>query len=304
MSSEPQGTKAIVAALAANLGIAALKVVAFLITGSGAMLAESVHSAADSANQGLLLLGHRRAGREPDDAHPFGYGRERFFWAFVVALVLFAVGSLVSIADGVEKLLHPHVIESAPVAIGVLLGAVCLEGYSFRTALREARPLKGTGSWWRFIRTSKNPELPVVVLEDAAALLGLLLALIAVVLSEVTGDAVFDALGTLAIGGLLAAVAAILAVEMRSLLLGESATPHMESRIRDAITGCSSVRSIIHLRTEHLGPEEVLLGAKIEFDPTFSVTELADAINTVERAVRAAVPETRVIYVEPDIRRP
>src|SRR4051812_20211052 len=210
-----ESKRAVVAALAANLGIAVMKFGAFVITGSGAMLAEAIHSTADSGNQCLLLLGARKALRKPDESHQFGYGRERYFWAFVVALVLFVVGALVSIIDGIEKLLNPHELESPAVAIAVLLGAMVLEGFSFRTAVRESRPLKGDASWWRFIRLSKNPELPIVLLEDAAALVGLVLALLAVGATMATGNSNFDAYGTLCIGALLGVVAAILAVENR-----------------------------------------------------------------------------------------
>jgi cation diffusion facilitator family transporter len=302
-AGEGHGSKAIVAALAANVGIALLKLGAFLVTGSGAMLAESIHSAADSGNQCLLLLGARKARRAADETHQFGYGRERFFWAFVVALVLFVVGALVSVIDGVEKLLNPHELESAVVAIGVLLGAILLEGMSFRTAVREARPLKGDSSWWRFIRLAKNPELPVVLLEDTAALIGLVIALAAVASAEITGNANYDAYGTLAIGALLAVVAAILAVENRSLLLGESASPDMQRRIEAALAAPDDVRRVIHLRTEHLGPDEVLVAAKLEFSPDLSIRRLADVVDEVEATVRAAVPEVGPIYVEPDVTR-
>jgi len=297
------GTRAIVAALAANLGIAVLKLGAFAVTGSGAMLAEAIHSAADSGNQGLLLLGARKARRPPDESHQFGYGRERYFWAFVVALVLFVVGALVSVIDGVEKLLNPHTIDSAIVAIVVLLGAVGLEGFSFRTAVREARPLKGEATWWQYIRRAKNPELPVVLLEDTAALIGLVIALTAVGAAEVTGNSSFDAYGTLAIGALLAVVAGILAVENRSLLLGESAAPDVQRRIAAALEDSSEVCSLIHLRTEHLGPDEVLVAAKLEFSPDLTIRDLARVVDRVEAAVRAAVPEVGPIYLEPDVRR-
>src|SRR3954468_5305169 len=233
----PHGTKAILAAFAANIGIAVLKFGAFAVTGSGAMLAEAVHSVADSGNQGLLLMGNRKSTRTPDAEHPFGYGRERFFWAFVVSMVLFSVGALFSIFDGIEKLRSPHELESPTVAVAVLFGAMALEGFSFRTAMREGRPLKGKSSWWRFIRLAKNPEIPVLLLEDFAALIGLSLALAAIVLSEVTGNPDFDAYGTLAIGILLGIVATILAVEMRSLLIGESASAEVQRKIIGAIEG-------------------------------------------------------------------
>jgi cation diffusion facilitator family transporter len=298
------GTKAIFAAFFANLGIAILKFIGFVITGSGSMLAEGVHSVADTGNQFLLLLGNRKAQRRPDRDRPFGYGRERFFWAFVVSLVLFTVGALFSIVDGVEKLIHPHEIDNLAVAIGILLGGVLLEGYSFRTAILHSRLIKRQATWWQFIRRAKNPELPVVLLEDLAALAGLTIALIAIVMSQVTGNPDWDAVGTLAIGGLLGVVAIVLSVEMRSLLIGESATPEVQARIAAAIERQPDVHRIIHLRTEHLGPEEILVAAKVEFDPDLSIRELADVINVAEAAVRADVAQATMIFLEPDVFRP
>lgn len=301
--SHAPGGKAVVAALAANVGIAVMKFVGFAFTGSGSMLAEAVHSVADTGNQLLLLLGGRRARRAPDERHPFGFGRERFFWAFIVALMLFSVGALFSIFDGVEKLVHPHELESPQWAIVILAGAMLLEAGSFRTAMREARPLKGNNSWWRFIRVAKNPELPVVLLEDTAALTGLSIALAAVVASAATGEAAFDAIGSLAIGGLLAVVAVVLAVEMRSLLLGEAASPDVQRMIIETVENDPRVRRLIHLRTEHLGPDEVLVAAKIDFDLDLSIRELAQVIDDIEAAVRQRVPEARVMYLEPDVTR-
>lgn len=295
--------KAVVAALLANLGIAVMKFVGFAFTGSGSMLAEAVHSVADTGNQILLLLGGRRAQRAPDEAHPFGFGRERFFWAFIVALMLFSVGALFSIGDGIEKLVHPHDLESPQWAIVILIGAMALETVSFRTAMREARPIKGSKSWWQFIRMAKNPELPVVLLEDTAALTGLSIALLAVIGAAVTDEAAFDAVGSLAIGALLGVVAVVLAIEMRSLLLGEAAAPEVQRSIVDAIERDERVRRLIHLRTEHLGPDEVLVAAKIDFDPDLSIRELAQVIDDIEAAVRHDVPEASVMYLEPDVTR-
>jgi cation diffusion facilitator family transporter len=238
-----------------------------------------------------------------DDDHPFGYGRERYFWAFVVALLLFSVGSVFSLYDGVEKLRHPHELESPIVAIVILIGAMGLEAFSFRTAIHEARKIKGATSWWRFIRIAKNPELPVVLLEDLAALIGLSIALTAVIAAAVTGDEAFDAIGSLGIGGLLGIVAVVLAVEMRSLLLGEAADPAVQQRIRNAIEGDDRVVRLIHLRTEHLGPDELLVAAKIEFAPSLSMEQLAAVVDEVEAGVRKVVPEARVMYLEPDITR-
>ena len=303
MASDGHGARAVVAAFFANLGIAVMKFIGFAFTGSGAMLAEAVHSTADTGNQLLLLLGGKKSQRSADEEHQFGYGRERFFWAFVVAVMLFSVGALFSIFDGIEKLQNAHELESAEWAIGILLGAIVLEGVSFRTGIREARKVKRNTSWWRFIRTAKNPELPVVLLEDLAALTGLAIALAAVVAADRTGDPKYDAIGSLAIGALLAVVAVVLAIEMRSLLLGEAAHPEVQARIADAIKSDERVVNLIHLRTEHLGPDELLVAAKVEFSPQLTLRELADVVDDVEIAVRRDVPEAVVIYLEPDVTR-
>jgi cation diffusion facilitator family transporter len=301
MAGEGHGTKAVIAAFFANLGIAVMKFVGFAFTGSGAMLAEAVHSSADTGNQLLLLLGGKKAQRTPDEVHQFGYGRERFFWAFVVAVMLFSVGALFSIYDGIEKLQHAHELESAEWAIGILLGAILLEGFSFRTAIRGAREVKRNTSWWRFIRTAKNPDLPIVLLEDFAALIGLAIALCAVLVADKTGDPKYDAIGSLAIGVLLGGVAIVLAIEMRSLLLGEAAHPEVQQQIADTIVEQPHVTSLIHLRTEHLGPDELLVAAKLEFSPELTLQELADVVDDVEAAIRRNVPEAQVIYLEPDV---
>jgi cation diffusion facilitator family transporter len=303
MADEGHGAKAVLAAFFANLGIAIMKFVGFAFTGSGAMLAEAVHSSADTGNQLLLLLGGKKSRRTADEGHQFGYGRERFFWAFVVAVMLFSVGALFSIYDGIEKLVHPHELESAQWAIGILLGAILLESLSFRTGIHEARKVKRSTTWWRFIRTAKNPELPVVLLEDLAALIGLVFALCAVVAADVTGDSKYDAMGSLAIGVLLSIVAIVLAIEMRSLLLGEAADPEVQQQIADTIAAAPHVLHLIHLRTEHLGPDELLVAAKVEFSPDLTLRQLADVVNDVEAAVRRKVPDARVIYLEPDITR-
>jgi cation diffusion facilitator family transporter len=295
--------RAIIAALLANLGIAIAKFIGFLITASASLLAESIHSVADTGNQALLLLGGRRAQMAPTEEHPFGYGRERYFWAFVVALVLFSLGSVFAVFEGIEKIRHPHEVESLGVAIGILVLAMVLEGWSFRTAVRESRPLKGSLGWWQFIRRAKQPELPVVLLEDFGALTGLVIALVAVSLSAVTGDAVWDGVGTLLIGVLLGVIAFVLAKEMKSLLIGESATPGERQKIEDAINGCDATVALIHLRTEHLGPDELLVGAKIDFGPSITASELAKSIDAVEVEIRDAVPAARLIYIEPDIQR-
>ncbi|MEA2900934.1 MAG: hypothetical protein QOH36_821 [Actinomycetota bacterium] len=296
--------KAIIAAFFANLGIAIAKFVGFLLTGATSMLAEAVHSVADSSNQGLLLLGGSKARRRADVEHPFGYGRERYFWSFVVALVIFMLGSLFALFEGEEKMRHPHKLESVPIAVGILLVAIALESYSLRTAVKESRHTKGDQSWWSFIRHSKIPELPVVLLEDVGAEIGLCFALVGIGLAEITGNARFDAAGTLAIGVLLGAIAVILMIEMKGLLIGESATPEMVAKIRAAMEGDPGVRRLIHLRTQHLGPDELLVGAKLELDTDLDFPQVAEAIDRVEASVRAVVPEARVIYIEPDITRP
>jgi cation diffusion facilitator family transporter len=291
----------VIAALVANAGIALAKFVGFIITGSASMLAESIHSVADSGNQGLLLLGGQRARRQADEAHPFGYGRERYFWAFVVALVLFSLGGAFAIYEGISKIRHPHEVESPAVAIGILLFAVALETYSFRTAIVEANKVRGDIGWWQFIRRSKNPELPVVLLEDFGAEVGLLIALAAVSATLATDDAIYDGIGTLSIGVLLSVIAIVLATEMKSLLLGETASPEIESRIRATIESDADVQRLIHIRTQHIGPEELLVGAKVAFADALSVAELAGAVNRVEAGVRAEIPEARVMYIEPDV---
>ncbi|TGD86859.1 cation diffusion facilitator family transporter [Mycolicibacterium sp. CH28] len=302
MSTEGS-TKAILAALAANAGIAVAKFVGFLITGSSSMLAESVHSMADTSNQGLLLFGQRQARKEADSLHPFGYGRSRYFYSFVVALVLFSLGSIFALYEGYHKIGHPESLTSPLVAVAILVVAIALEGYSFRTAMVESRPLKGNSSWWQFIRRSRNPELPVVLLEDSGALIGLVFALLGVGLTMVTGDPVWDGVGTLLIGVLLGVIAVILMVEMHSLLIGEGATADESLAIQSALEQTPHVDRVIHLRTQYLGPEEMLVGAKIALAADTDLATVAATIDNAEAAVRAAVPAARVIYLEPDLDR-
>ena len=297
------GTKAIIAALLANAGIALAKFIGYLVTGSSSMLAEAVHSVADTSNQGLLLLGGKRAQRAATAEHPFGYGRDRYFYAFVVALLLFSLGSIFAIYEGVHKLESHEPLSSPLVAIIILLVAIGLEGFSFRTAIVESRPLKGGSTWWQFIRQAKAPELPVVLLEDFGALVGLLLAFLGVGLSVLTGDPVFDALGTIAIGVLLGVIAVILIVEMKSLLIGEGASAPVLGKIVSRLESCDPVQRVIHIRTQYLGPEELLVAAKIALGPMLRIEEVARAIDEAEERVREAVPEARLIYLEPDLDR-
>jgi len=296
------GSRAIVAALGANLGIAVIKFVAFAITGSSSMLAEGVHSVVDSGNQGLLLVGARQSRRRATPQHPFGYGRDRYVYGFLVALLLFTAGGLFALYEGVEKIRHPHHLDSPAVAVVVLLVSIGLEGFSLRTAVRESRHHKGADSWVGFVRHAKNPELPVVLLEDVAALTGLVLALLGVGLADATGDAVWDGIGTCAIGALLVTVACVLVVETKSLLLGESAAPAQQHLIERALVG-SGVDRVIHLRTMHLGPDELLVGAKVAMPAGVTLVEVAAAIDAAEERVRTAVPAARVIYLEPDLDR-
>jgi cation diffusion facilitator family transporter len=295
------GKKAILAALGANAGIAVAKFAGFLITGSSSMLAESVHSVADTSNQGLLLLGQKKAERAADDLHQFGYGRSRYFYSFVVALVLFSLGSLFAIYEGIHKIQHPEELTSPLVAVVILVIAIGLETFSFLTAVRESRPLKGTASWWGFIRTSRSPELPVVLLEDTGALVGLVLALGGVGLTMLTGNPVWDGVGTLCIGALLGIIAIILIVEMQSLLIGEGATADEESRILAALVDGEKIERVIHCKTQYLGPEEILVAAKVAVAAGSDISAVAEAIDEAEARVRGAVPAARRIYIEPDL---
>jgi cation diffusion facilitator family transporter len=290
------GRRAIIAAFFANLGIAIAKFIGFAFTGAASMLAEAVHSVADTSNQGLLLLGSSRARRKPTPEHPFGYGRERYFWAFVV-------GSMFALYEGEEKLRHPHELESVGWAVGILLVAIVFESFSLRTAVHESNRVRGDQSWWSFIRRAKVPELPVVLLEDIGALIGLAFALAGVGLAEVTGNARWDAAGSIAIGVLLGAIAITLIIEMKSLLIGEAASPAVLATIVSTMEANGRVRRVIHMRTQHLGPDELLVAAKLELDRDLTVPELAAAIDAVEASVRVAVPEARVIYLEPDVAR-
>jgi cation diffusion facilitator family transporter len=297
------GTRAIIAALLANAGIAVAKFVGYLITGSSSMLAESVHSVADTSNQGLLLLGGNRAKRAATTEHPFGYGRDRYFYSFVVALLLFSLGSVFAMYEGIHKLEEPEPLTSPLVAVAILVVAIVLESFSFRTAIVESRPLKGAGTWWQFIRQSKVPELPVVLLEDFGALIGLVLALLGVGLTVVTDNPVFDALGTISIGILLGVIAIILIIEMKSLLIGEGATRPVLDKIVTELQDGSDVERVIHIRTQYLGPEELLVAAKIAMTPGLPLEGIARAIDEAEVRVRAAVPDARIIYLEPDLDR-
>lgn len=296
------GTKAIVAALLANVGIAITKFVAFLLTSSSSMLAESVHSVADSGNQALLLLGGKRAKRAATPQHPFGYGRERYIYAFIVSIVLFSIGGLFALYEAYHKWSDPHGITAWQwVPIVVLVAAIIMESFSFRTAIKESNHVRGNQSWVRFIRRAKAPELPVVLLEDFGALVGLVFALFGVTMTLITGNGKWDAAGTAMIGVLLVVIAIVLALETKSLLLGEGAEASDVAAIERAVTDGPEVERIIHMKTLYLGPEELMVAAKIGVPAWESAHDLARGINAVEARIRAAVPTARVIYLEPDI---
>ncbi|MEV4820443.1 cation diffusion facilitator family transporter [Micromonospora sp. NPDC049274] len=296
------GTKAIVAALLANIGIAVTKFIAFLLSGSSSMLAEAVHSVADSGNQGLLLLGGKRAKRAATPEHPFGYGRERYIYAFIVSIVLFSIGGLFALYEAYHKWSHAEgITEWQWLPVAVLLAAIGMESFSFRTAIKESNHIRGKQSWVRFIRRAKAPELPVVLLEDFGALVGLVFALFGVGMTLITGDGRWDAAGTAMIGVLLVVIAIVLAIETKSLLLGEGAEQQDLDAIERAITEGPEVERIIHMKTLYLGPEELMVAAKIGVPACESAHELARGINTVEARIRTAVPIARVIYLEPDI---
>ncbi|MDG4793178.1 cation diffusion facilitator family transporter [Micromonospora sp. WMMD1082] len=296
------GTRAIIAALLANLGIAVTKFVAYLLTSSSSMLAESIHSVADSGNQALLLLGGKRARRAATPQHPFGYGRERYVYAFIVSIVLFSLGGLFALYEAWHKWSDPHGITAWQwVPVTVLVAAIVMESFSFRTAIRESNLVRGGESWARFVRRSKAPELPVVLLEDFGALVGLVFALFGVGMTLITGDGRWDAAGTAMIGLLLVTIAIVLAVETKSLLLGEGAEPADVSVIEQAVTAGPEVERIIHMKTLYLGPEELMVAAKVAVARCETAEEVARGIDAVEARIRAAVPVARVIYLEPDI---
>ncbi|WP_168625827.1 MULTISPECIES: cation diffusion facilitator family transporter [unclassified Cryobacterium] len=295
------GTKAVVAALLANTGIAITKFIAWAFSGSSSMLAEAVHSVADAGNQLLLLRGGQVAKKQADAEHPFGYGRERFVYAFVVSIILFSVGGLFSIYEGIDKLRHPHELDILWLPIVVLLIAIVLESFSLRTAVRESNHVRGTQSWVQFVRHSKSPELPVVLLEDIAALVGLIFAFLGVSLTIITGNPVWDAIGTLFIGALLVLVAIVLGIETKSLLVGEGASAIDTERIRDAINADPDVEALIHMKTLYVGPEELLVGAKVAFNSRRTLGDVAALIDELEVRVREAVPVARIIYIEPDV---
>ena len=297
------GVRVVVIALGANVGVAAAKFVAAAITGSASMLAEGVHSLADSGNQVLLLVGGRRSRQAPSALHPFGYARQRYIYAFLVAVVLFTLGGLYALGEGYHKIVDPHPLESPLIAVTVLLIAVALEGYSLRTTVREANRTRGTRGWAHFVRRARAPELPVLLLEDSGALVGLTLALLGVGLTVVTGNGLFDGVASLCIGALLVTIAVLLARETTSLLIGEAAVPEQINKINAALLAAPGVDRVIHLRTVHLGPDELLVAGKIAVSSQADGAHIATTIDDAEARVRDVMPSARIIYLEPDIYR-
>ena len=295
------GTRAIIAAFLANLGIAITKFIAWFFSGSTSMLAEGVHSVADAGNQLLLILGGRKAKKSADKEHPFGYGRERYVYAFVVSIILFSVGGVFSIYEGIDKIQHPHELEVPWLPILVLSIAIVLESFSLRTAIKESNHVRGRQTWVQFVRRAKAPELPVVLLEDVAALLGLVFALFGVGLTIITGNSLFDAIGTLMIGTLLIIVAIVLGMETKSLLVGEGANDDDVEKIEQAILAGPEAERIIHMKTLYVGPDELLVAAKVGFSADQRLLEVSTAVNVIEQRVREAVPAARIIYIEPDV---
>jgi len=293
------GTGATITALVANIGIASAKFVAFVFTGSASMLAEGIHSVADTTNQVLLLVGVRRSRRPPTEQHQFGFGRERYFWAFMVAVLLFTMGAIASALEGIEKLRHPHEVSSLTWAVGVLSVAIVLEAFSLRKAIQESNTIR-TGGWWSFIRHAKTPELPVLLLEDTGALVGLVFALAGVSLAAITHEPRFDAAGSLAIGILLGAIAIVLATELKSLLLGEAASPNQAEAIRAAVEEDPDLETLLEMVTQHLSPDELIVALKVRMRDELTFHEIARVINRIEARIRERVPTATRIYVEPD----
>lgn len=297
------GTKAVLAALIANCGIAVTKFIAFALTGASSMLAEGIHSLADSGNQVLLLVGAKRARRDATPEHPFGFSRDRYYYAFLVAVVLFTVGGLFALYEAWHKFSDPHPIESWHwVPVAVLVVAIGLESWSFRTAIVESNKVRRGLTWRRFIQRHKAPELPVILLEDLGALLGLVFALFGVSMTLITHDGRWDALGAAMIGILLCTIAFVLGKETKSMLMGEAANPEDIEAIRAALAS-EGYNDVIHMRTLHLGPEDILVTAKVGASPSLTLAKLSEQTNRAEAAIRAAVPAVRLIFLEPDVRR-
>jgi cation diffusion facilitator family transporter len=302
MSTEG-GTKAVIAALLANSGIAVSKFVAFAITGSTSMLSEAIHSVADALNQVLLLIGGKRSKRVADDKYQFGYGRVRYIYGFMVAIVLFMVGGIYSLYEGWHKWNHPEPVSNHWIAIGVLTIAIILESFSLRTAVQETNKVRGKRSFAKFVRDARQPELPVILLEDFGALLGLVFAMFGVSFAVITGDGRWDGMGAMAIGTLLIIIAIILIREMSAMLIGEGALPEEYDAVKAALESAPLVERVIHLRTLHVGPDALLVGAKIAIKHQDSARQIAQGIDEAERLLRLAVPSAQYVFLEPDLDR-
>ena len=292
--------KSVYMALFANTVIAIAKTVAAVVSGSSAMLAEALHSFADTGNQALLLFGMKQAERPADEEHPFGHGKERFFWTFVVAVSLFTLGGGFSIYHGVTGLIEGHEVPDPLIALIVLGVAAVFEGAALRTAWKQFEAKRGGRSVGQALREAKDPEILTVLGEDTAALSGIAVAMLGIVVSNLTGDAVFDAIASYGIGLILVVVAFFLAREMRGLLLGEAATAPTRRRIVDTVTRFDSVDRVIELRTMHVGPQELLVALEVLFDDGLDTDAIEQTIDEIERGIRAAVPEARAIFIEPE----
>lgn len=306
MSSEPEppseSKAAVLAALLANVGVGISKFIAFLLTGASSMLAEAVHSVADSSNQILLLIGGRQSKQKPTRSHPFGYGRVHFLYAFMVSIVLFSLGGLFAVAQGVSKIKNPDALQSPLVAYGVLVVAIALEAWALRTVLSEARRFKPKHqSWWQYMQRTKSVNHVVLMLEDSAALIGLGLAAGGISLSLLTGNPIWDGVATLLIGGLLVAVATILFHEVKSLLIGEAADPAIENEMLQIILSVEGVDRVVDLKTLYIGPAELFIAMKVTVGSEDNAATVAWTIDEIEARLRKAFPAAEMIYVEPDL---
>ena len=298
--SSSDNTSHIIQSLIVNIVIASAKAVAAVFTKSGAMLAEAIHSFADCTNQILLLLGVREARKTPDDKHPLGYGRTVYFWSFLVALLLFTGGGVFSVYEGYHKITSPEPVHYVGIGIAILLFALCLEGWATISNLREMKKRRGSASLWQYLRDTKDSDLVVVFGENSAASLGLLIALIATICAWLTEDSTWDGVGCLGIGLVLIGVAIFLAIEVKSLLLGESADPRIEGTVRALANEFQDITQLLHIITVQQGPGQVVVLVKLSFQPTLNIGTVSDVINQFEDRIRAQLPEVRWCFVEPD----
>lgn len=300
MSGHSNSLRAILLALGANFAIFAAKLVAALVTGSGAMMAEAVHSLADCGNQGLLLLGMRQAKRPASSEYPLGWGRALYFWSFLVAILLFSVGGMFSFYEGLHKLTHPEPLKWPWLALGVLVFGIVAESISMRGCLVEVNKVRGNRSLWRWFRETRSSELLVIFGEDLAALIGLCFAAAAIGITMVTGNPIYDAVGTMAIGILLVVVAVLLAIEVKALLIGQGVEPQRRAELMSFLQARPEVDKVLNLITLQMGPD-VMVAVKALMAPTDSARALIDAINTVEQAMKSQFDDVRWSFFEPDV---